>query len=70
MGSESSTPQISQPIGDVTSGNLSPLLQKGIGLGYVPARFAEPGASILIEIRSKSVPAHVVKPPFYTRKKA
>src|SRR5262245_15131402 len=63
-------PTASQPIGDVTSGNLSPLLQKGIGLGYVPARFAEPGVSILIEIRSKSIPAHVVKPPFYQRKKA
>jgi aminomethyltransferase len=60
----------SQPIGNVTSGNLSPILQKGIGLGYVPARFAEPGASILVEIRSKSIPAHVVKPPFYQRKKA
>jgi aminomethyltransferase len=63
-------PTTSQPIGDVTSGNLSPLLQKGIGLGYVPVKLAEPGTFILIEIRSKSVPAHVVKPPFYTRKKA
>jgi aminomethyltransferase len=63
-------PATSQPIGDVTSGNLSPLLQKGIGLGYVPARFAEPGTSILIEIRSKSVPAQIVKAPFYKRKKS
>ena len=63
-------PETSHPIGNVTSGNLSPLLQKGIGLGYVPMRYAEPGASILIEIRNKSVPAHVVKPPFYKRKKA
>jgi len=62
-------PTISQHIGDVTSGNLSPLLQKGIGLGYVPMRFAEPGASILIEIRNNRVLAHVVKPPFYKRKK-
>ncbi|MCG3777576.1 MAG: Aminomethyltransferase [Nitrospira sp.] len=62
-------PVTSQPIGDVTSGNLSPLLQKGIGLGYVPARYAEPGASILIEIRSKSVLATVVKPPFYKKRK-
>ena len=62
-------PAASQPIGDVTSGNLSPILQKGIGLGYVPARFAEPGTSLLIEIRSKSIPARVVKPPFYQRKK-
>jgi aminomethyltransferase len=63
-------PTASYPIGDVTSGNFSPLLQKGIGLGYVPTRFAEPGASILIEIRSKSVPANIVKPPFYKRKKS
>jgi aminomethyltransferase len=63
-------PTVSLPIGDVTSGNLSPLLQKGIGLGYVPMRFAEPGSSILIEIRNKSVPAQVVKPPFYKRKKS
>jgi aminomethyltransferase len=63
-------PTASQPIGDVTSGNLSPLLQKGIGLGYVPIRFAEPGSAILIEIRNKSVPAHVVKPPFYKKPKA
>jgi aminomethyltransferase len=59
----------SQPIGDVTSGNLSPLLQKGIGLGYVPVGHAQPGTSILIEIRSKIVPAHVVKPPFYKKRK-
>lgn len=63
-------PVTSLPIGDVTSGNLSPLLQKGIGLGYVPIRFAEPGSSILIEIRNKRVPAHIVKPPFYKKRKA
>jgi aminomethyltransferase len=63
-------PATSLPIGDVTSGNLSPLLQKGIGLGYVPVQFAEPGSSILIEIRNKTVPAHIVKPPFYKRKKS
>jgi aminomethyltransferase len=63
-------PATSHPIGEVTSGNLSPLLQKGIGLGYVPVRYAEPGASILIEIRSKLVPAYIVKPPFYRKRKA
>src|SRR5512141_458351 len=63
-------PTALQPIGAVTSGNLSPLLQKGIGLGYVPARYAEPGTSVLIEIRSKAVPAHIVKPPFYKRPKS
>ena len=62
-------PATSQPIGEVTSGNLSPLLQKGIGLGYVPPRYAEPGTSILIEIRSKNVLAQIVKPPFYKKRK-
>jgi len=63
-------PATSLPIGDVTSGNLSPLLQKGIGLGYVTACFAELGTSVLIEIRNKTVLAHIVKPPFYKRKKS
>ena len=59
----------SQPIGEVTSGNLSPLLQKGIGLGYVPAASAEPGTAIAIDIRGKIVPAVTVKPPFYRKPK-
>jgi aminomethyltransferase len=58
----------SDPIGEITSGNLSPLLQKGIGLGYVPLRYAEPGTPISIDIRGKAVPAHIVKTPFYRRK--
>ena len=57
----------SHAIGEVTSGNLSPLLQKGIGLGYVPLRYAELGTSILIEIRGKSIPATIVKLPFYKK---
>jgi len=54
-------------IGEVTSGNLSPLLQKGIGLGYVPPVHGAPGTALAIEIRNKIVPAVVVKPPFYKR---
>ena len=57
-------------IGEVTSGNLSPLLQKGIGLGYVPPALAQPGASFVIDIRGKSMPAIVVKPPFYRKPRA
>lgn len=55
------------PIGAVTSGNLSPLLQKGIGLGYVPPSFADPGTRLLVDIRGRQVPAVVVKPPFYKK---
>jgi aminomethyltransferase len=62
-------PTVFQPIGNVTSGNLSPLLQKGIGLGYVPSSHSNPGTALAIEIRGKTVPAIVVKPPFYKRPK-
>jgi len=61
-------PSSSQPIGEVTSGNFSPLLQKGIGLGYVPSSFSTPGTAVAIEIRGKILPAAIVKPPFYKRK--
>jgi aminomethyltransferase len=56
-----------QVIGEVTSGNLSPLLQKGIGLAYVSPQYAEPGSAIIVDIRGKAVPAQVVKTPFYRR---
>lgn len=52
-------------IGIVTSGTMSPSLKKGIGLGYVPPIFAEVGSKILIQVRKKSIPATVVKLPFY-----
>ena len=60
-----SSPQ--SPIGEVTSGNFSPLLQKGIGLGYVSPEHAELGTNLFIDIRGKAVPAKVVKPAFYRR---
>ncbi len=52
-------------IGEVTSGTMSPSLGKGIGMGYVPAIFSEPGSTIHIQIRKNSVPATVIKLPFY-----
>jgi len=63
-------PNSSQPIGEVTSGNLSPLLQKGIGLGYVPSRYAKPGTAIAIDIRGKVFQAVIVKTPFYKKSKS
>jgi aminomethyltransferase len=65
-----STAQPGNPIGEVTSGNLSPFLQKGIGVGYVAPRYAEPGTKIEIDIRGKAIPAQVVKPPFYKKLKS
>ena len=52
-------------IGIVTSGTMSPSLNKGIGLGYVPIIFSEVGSKINIQIRKNAIPATVVKLPFY-----
>jgi len=51
-------------IGMVTSGTMSPVLNKGIGLGYVSREYAAFGTVIFVRIRNKSVPAEVVKLPF------
>ena len=51
-------------IGKVTSGNMSPTLNKPIGLGYVEAAYKAPGTIIEIEARGKKFPAEVVKTPF------
>jgi aminomethyltransferase len=52
-------------IGIVTSGTMSPSLNKGIGLGYVPYELSDPGNEIQIQIRKNTVRAKVVKLPFY-----
>ena len=52
-------------IGVVTSGTMSPSLGIGIGLGYVPAVLSEIDSHINIQIRNNTVPAKVVKLPFY-----
>lgn len=52
-------------IGKVTSGTLSPSLQKPIGMGYVTTANAAEGTEIRIVAGSKELPARVVKLPFY-----
>ena len=54
-------------LGQVTSGTFSPILEKGIGMGYVPVAYSETGAEFFVEIRNRLVPAVVVKTPFYER---
>lgn len=53
------------PIGTVTSGTMSPCLEKGIGMAYVNKPFDKTGEPILIQIRKNQVPALIVKTPFY-----
>lgn len=56
-----------EPAGEVTSGILSPSLDQGIGLAYVPVEAAKPGTTIEVVIRNRPMPAEVVRPPFYQR---
>lgn len=54
-------------IGVVTSGTMSPSMNKGIGMGYVPTVFSDVGSKINIQIRKNAIPATVVKLPFYKK---
>ena len=49
--------------GTVTSGNLSPMLNRGIGMGYISPPPAN--ASIEVQIRERWVSGHIVDPPFH-----
>lgn len=53
-----------EEIGIVTSGTLSPILEKGIGMGYIKRPFSTPGTELRVQIRNKQIGARVVKPPF------
>jgi aminomethyltransferase len=51
-------------VGKVTSGTMSPSLQKAIGMAYVPLSMAAEGSELFIDIRGKVLKARVVKMPF------
>jgi aminomethyltransferase len=51
-------------VGSLTSGTHSPVLKKGIGMGYVEADLSNPGAVLEVEIRGKMVAATVTETPF------
>lgn len=56
-----------QPIGEVTSGTMSPMIKQGIGMGYVPTEYALPDQEIYIKIRKKVLKAQVVKMPIFKK---
>ncbi len=55
-----------EPVGQLTSGTVSPTLGVGVAMGYVRAGLAKPGASLQIDVRGRLIDAVVVRPPFYT----
>jgi aminomethyltransferase len=53
-----------EKIGTVTSGNMSPMLKKAIGMAYVSVEHSAPGSRIDVEIRGRRVAAVVETLPF------
>jgi aminomethyltransferase len=56
--------------GEVTSGSHSPMLERGIGMGYVAAGLTEPGTYLTIDVRGRERRARVVKKPIYQREES
>ena len=57
-------------VGEVTSGTMSPMLEVGIGMAYVPARLAAPGTELVIDVRGRERRAEVQKKPLYRKERA
>jgi aminomethyltransferase len=67
---EKAVPRSHMPIeggGEVTSGTHSPMLDAGIGLGYVPAAGAAPGTEVTVDVRGRPRRARIVEKPIYRR---
>ena len=67
---EKAIPRNAMPIeggGVVTSGTHSPMLDIGIGMGYVPAAHAAPDTQLTIDVRGRQRTARIVKRPIYRK---
>jgi aminomethyltransferase len=53
-------------IGRVTSGTMSPVLNKGIGMGYINKAYSAIGTEVYLNVRNKMLKAKIVKMPFIT----
>jgi aminomethyltransferase len=57
----------SDEVGVVTSGTLSPCLERGIGMAYVRAELAEPATEVEIDVRGRRRSARIESRPLYKR---
>ena len=55
--------------GVVTSGTLSPCLDIGVGLAYLPAARSDVGTPIEIDVRGKTREAVVAERPLYSKER-
>lgn len=53
--------------GEVTSGTLTPTLNRSLGLAFVPAHLAKPGTELQAQVRGRSVAVLITETPFYQR---
>ena len=53
-------------VGEVTSGNFSPVLGHGIAFAFLPPATVQ-GQRVVIDVRGKDLPGHVVSTPFVAR---
>jgi aminomethyltransferase len=70
---EKAVPRQGMPLaggGEVTSGTHSPMLDRGIGMGYLPAAAAVPGSELVVDVRGRPKRAHVVKKPIYVKEES
>jgi aminomethyltransferase len=56
-------------IGRITSGNLSPTINRGIALAYIEKSFAKEGTTLHVDIRGKKRKARIMFKPFVKIKK-
>jgi len=54
------------PVGEVTSGNFSPVLGHAIALAFLPPDVAD-GTPVVVDVRGHEIAATVTKPPFVAR---
>ena len=67
---EKAIPRQGMPVeggGEVTSGTHSPMLDRGIGMAYVPVERAAPDSEMVVDVRGKPRRARVVKKPIYRK---
>lgn len=58
-----------EPVGEITSGALSPTLGYPIAMAFVSPHASEPGTELTIDVRGTRIPATVTRLPFYRRAK-
>ncbi|MCW4386486.1 glycine cleavage system aminomethyltransferase GcvT [Salinibacterium sp. SYSU T00001] len=61
------SPEGGEPVGEVTSGALSPTLGHPIAMAFVDRALSEPGTPLYIDVRGTRIAASVTSLPFYKR---